>query len=261
MMATLSVISQKLNIYTPQNITVSQGNLIVPLLDGQLLRVTPKGESSAITNFMKDELGVPFGMTTQDKDLIVTVSGYLPQHYLMRVKPDGKVETIADLSGQSGFYGAPFGVTVFRDEYWVTVSTDVIESTSELIRVSPKGKIQTIANLTQFKNPFGLVVQGDSVVVAQSSGHLVRVSEKGEVKAIVDLQEAGFGLPFNVAIWRDQIVATTNAGLVVAVDKVGKVSTVADVKAAKYQIPSGIVAFEKDLIVTTNGGFLLRISV
>lgn len=261
MMATLSVISQKLNIYTPQNITVRQGDLIVPLLDGQLLRVTPQGESSAIANFMKDESGVPFGMTAQGNDVIATVSGFLPQHYLMRVKPDGKVETIADLSRQSGSYGAPFGVTVFRDEYWVTVSTDVVESTSELVRVSQKGEIRTIANLTEFKNPFGLVVQGDSVVVAQSSGHLVRVSEKGDVKAIVDLQEAGFGLPFNVAIWRDQIVATTNAGLVVAVDQAGKVSTIADVKTAKYQIPSGIVVFEKDLIVTTNGGFLLRISV
>lgn len=261
MMATLSVIAQNLNIYTPQTIAVSQGNLIVPLLDGQLLKITPQGKSSSIANLLTAELGVPFGMAIQENDLIVTASSYLPQHYLVRVKPDGKVETIADLSPQSGSYGAPFGVTVYRDEYWVTVSTDVVESTSELVRVSRKGEISTIANLTEYKNPFGLVVEGDSVIVAQSSGHLVRVSEKGEVDAIVDLKEAGFGLPFNVAIWRGQIVATTNAGLIVAVDKAGKVSTVVNVAKAKYQIPTGIVALEQDLIVTTNGGFLLRIIV
>ncbi|MCU0551303.1 MAG: hypothetical protein MUC48_18300 [Leptolyngbya sp. Prado105] len=259
-MATLSVISKKLNIYTPQNIAVSQGRVIVPLLDGQLLRITPTGESSTIANLMQSELGVPFGMTVQENDVIVTTSDFLPQHYLLRVKPDGKVEPIANLTQQSGSYGAPFGVVVFRGDYFVTISTDVVESTSELIRVSPKGEIRTIANLTEFKNPFGLVVQEDSIVIAQSSGHLVRVKD-GEVSAIVDLQESGFGLPFNVATWRDQIVATTNAGLVVTVDKAGNVSTVADLNPAKYQIPSGIVAFEKDLIVTTNGGFLLRISV
>lgn len=260
-MATLSVIAQKLNIYTPQNIAVSQDNLIVPLLDGQLLRVTPQGMSSTIANLLKADLGVPFGMTAQESDLIVTTSDFLPRHHLIRVKLDGKVETIADLSARSGEYGAPFGVVVYQGDYLVTLSTDVTESTSELLRVSRKGEIKTIATLTQYKNPFGLVVQGDSVVVAQSSGHLVRVNEKGEVKAIVDLKESGFGLPFNVAIWRDQIVATTNAGLVVAVDQAGKVSTIADVAKAKYQIPSGIVAFEKDLIVTTNGGFLLRVVV
>lgn len=260
-MATLSVIAQKLNIYTPQNIAVSQGNLIVPLLDGQLLRMTPAGTSSTIANLMKSELGVPFGMTTQANDLIVTSTDYLPQHFLVRVKPDGKVETIVDLTARSGTYGAPFGVAVYQDVYWVTLSTDVTEATSELIRINRNGKIQTIANLSEFKNPFGIVVQENSAVVAQSSGHLVRVSEKGEVNAIVDLQASGFGLPFNVAIWRDQIVATTNAGLVVAVDQAGKVKAIADVAKAKYQIPSGIVAFEKDLIVSTNGGFLLRIGV
>lgn len=259
-MANFSVIAQKLNLYTPQNLAVIQDDVIVPLLDGQILRMTSQGRSSAIVNLLEADLGVPFGLTAQANDLIVTVSSYSPQHFLLRVKPDGKVETIADLTRQSNFYGAPFGVAVYRDDYWVTLSTDVVEGTSELVRVSRNGDIQTIANLTEFRNPFGLVVQGDAAIVAQSSGHLVRVSAKGEVKAIADLKAAGFGLPFNVALWQDQIVATTNAGFVVTVDQTGNVAMIADVASAKYQIPSGIAAFEKDLIVTTNGGFLLKIS-
>ncbi len=257
-MIEIAVIAQKLNIYTLQSVAVSKGNVIVPTLDGQLLKITPDGKSASIVNLVQSELGVPFGVIDQDQDLIVTVSGYLPQHYLLRIKPDGKVETIADLTQRSGFYGAPFGVTVDRGDYLVTISTDVIESSSELIRVSPDGKISPIANLTPFGNPFGLVVQNQSIVVAQSYGQLVRI-EKGKAKAIVDLKALGFGIPFDVTIWRNQLTATTNSGLVVQVDATGKVSTIVDL-AKKYQIPSGITTLGNDLVVTTNGGFVLRIS-
>lgn len=263
-MIQIAVIAQKLNIYTLQSVAVSKGNVIVPTLDGQLLKITPDGKSVSIVNLVQAELGVPFGIIDQDQDLIVTVSGYLPQHYLLRIKPDGKVETIADLTQRSGFYGAPFGVTVDQGDYdqgdyLVTISTDVIESSSELIRVSPDGKIDSIANLTPFGNPFGLVVQNQSIVVAQSYGQLVRV-EKGEAKAIVDLKASGFGIPFDVTLWRNQLIATTNSGLVVQVDGDGKVSTIVDLAKANYQIPSGITTLGNDLVVTTNGGFVLRIS-
>ncbi|MBW4524517.1 MAG: hypothetical protein KME18_04865 [Phormidium tanganyikae FI6-MK23] len=258
-MMQIAVIAQKLNIYTLQSVAVSKNNVIVPTLDGQLLKITPDGKSSSIVNLVQAELGVPFGIIDQEQDLIVTVSGYLPQHYLLRIKPDGKVETIADLTQRSGFYGAPFGVTVDQGDYLVTLSTDVIESSSELVRVSPNGKISLIANLTQFGNPFGLVVQNQAIIVAQSYGQLVRV-EKGEAKAIVDLKALGFGIPFDVTIWRDLLTATTNSGLVVQVDAAGKVNTIADLAKAKYQIPSGITTLGNDLIVTTNGGFVLRIS-
>ncbi|MEP0917685.1 hypothetical protein NC981_12710 [Leptolyngbya sp. DQ-M1] len=258
-MTEVAVIAQKLNIYTLQSVAVSKGNVIVPMLDGQLLRVTPDGKQAPIVNLVQAELGVPFGISEQGENLIVTVSGYLPQHYLLRVQPDGKVETIADLTRRSGFYGAPFGVIVEQGDYIVTLATDVIDSASELIRVSPTGEISLIANLTLFGNPFGLVVQDQSIVVAQSYGQLVRV-EKGKASTIVDLKAQGFGIPFDVTIWRGQLTATTNSGRVVQVDANGKVKTIADLAKAKYQIPSGIATLGEDLIVTTNGGFVLRIS-
>ena len=259
-MIQIAVIAEKLNIYTLQSVAVSQGNVIVPTLDGQLLSVTLEGVSRSIVDLVKSELGVPFGVIDQDQDLIVTASSYLPYHYLLRIKPDGKVEKIADLTERSGFYGAPFGVALDQTDYLVTISTDVINSTSELVRVSAAGKISPIANLTPFGNPFGLVVQNQSIVVAQSLGQLVRVSMNGEISVIADLKTLGFGLPFNVAVWGDRLVATTNSGLVVQVDADGKVSPLVDLAKAKYQIPSGIVTLGNDLIVTTNGGFLLRLS-
>ena len=259
-MLQITVLAQKLNIYTLQSVAVSQGNVVVPTLDGQLLKIAPDGTRTSIANLLKSELGVPFAIIDQDQDLIVTASSYLSQHYLVRVKPDGKVETIVDLSQRSGFYGAPMGVAIDQGDYLVTLSTDVINSTSELVRVSPAGKIRSIAKLTQFGNSFGLIVQNQSLVVAQSYGQLIRVSMNGEVSTIADLNALGFGIPFNVAVWRDRLVATTNSGLIVQVDADGKVSTIADLAKAKYQIPSGIVALGEDLIVTTNGGFLLKIS-
>ncbi|HTL87921.1 MAG TPA: hypothetical protein VL134_00880, partial [Leptolyngbya sp.] len=192
----IAVLAQKLNIYTLQSVAVSQNHIIVPMLDGQLLQIAPDGTRTSIVNLVTSELGVPFGIIDQAQDLIVTVSAYLPQHYLVRVKLDGKVETIADLTQRSGLYGAPFGVAIDQEDYLVTISTDVINSTSELVRVRPNGKMSLVAKLSQFGNPFGLIVQDQSVVVAQSYGQLIRVGMQGEVATIADLKALGFGIPF-----------------------------------------------------------------
>ena len=257
----VSVIAEKLNIYTLQSVAISQGNFIVPTLDGQLLKVTPQGTSSILVDLLKAELGVPFGIADHGDDVIVTVSAYEPQHYLVRVKPDGTYAKIADLSNLSGLYGAPFGVTVYQDEYWVTHSQDVIGDKSQLLRVSTNGTITAIADLTQFGSPFGIVVRHRDFIVAQSFGHLVQVSPMGKVSSIVNLKELGFGLPFDVAVWGDRLVVTTNQGQVVQVTTDGKPSLIIDLTQQKLGIPSGVVVNEDDLIVTTNGGFVLKIAI
>jgi hypothetical protein len=257
----ISVLAQKLNIYTLQSVTVSQNQIVVPTLDGQLLTVMPDGKSAVLVELLKANLGVPFGIDSDGKDLIVTVSGFLQEHYLVRVRPDGKYSAIADLSKLSGMYGAPFGVTVYQNAYWVTHSSDVVEDKSQLLRISPDGKIASIADLTQFGNPFGITVYQQNFVIAQSFGALVRVTAQGEAKAIVNLKDLEFGIPFDVAVWRDRLVATTNAGQIVQVDATGKVGSIVDLVKQKYGIPSGIAVRGEDLIVTTNNGFLLQITV
>lgn len=262
----ISVITQRLNIYTLQSVTVSQNSdsqqnaIVVPTLDGQLLTVTSEGKSTILVDLLRANLGVPFGIDIDGKDLIVTTSGYLQEHYLVRVKPDGKYAAIADLSKLSGVYGAPFGVAVHENAYWVTHSSDVVDDQSQLLRVNPDGKTTTIADLTLFGNPFGITVYQQNFVIAQSFGALVRVTAKGEANAIVNLKALEFGIPFDVAVWRDRLVATTNAGQVVQVDAAGKVVSIVDLLKQKYGIPSGIAVQGNDLIVTTNSGFLLKIT-
>lgn len=257
----VSVIAEKLNIYTLQSVALSQGNYIVPTLDGQLLKVTPQGTQTVLVDLLKADLGVPFGIVDQGNDLIVTVSAYLPQHYLVRVKADGSFATIADLSQMSGLYGAPFGVTVHQNDYLVTHSQDVVDDQGQLLRVKTDGTVSAIADLTKFGNPFGIVVHDRAFIVAQSFGHLVRVSEQGEVASLVNLQDAGFGLPFDVAVWGDRLVATTNTGLVIQVGQDGKVETIVNLQERKFGVPSGIAVNRNELIVTTNGGFLLKIAL
>ncbi len=254
-------IAQGLNIYTLQGVAIDKQTLIVPTLDGQLLQVTPKGKVTVLVDLLKAELGIPFGITETNGDVVVTVSGYLPVHYLVRVKPNGALTIIADLSKTSGFYGAPFGVAAYNGEYIVTVSTDVVDSTSALLRVSATGKVGAIANLSEFGIPFGVIATQRGFVVAQQNGQLLQISPGGKVAVLVDLLKGGFGIPFNMAARKDDLVVTTKAGLIVRVNPQGVPSLLVDLLKARLGIPSGIVVSNGNLIVTTNAGYLLQINL
>ncbi len=257
----ISIVAEKLNIYTLQRVAVRQGEIVVPTLDGQLLTVTDQGTSRVLADLLKAELGIPFGIVEQGDDVIVTVSNYSPDHYLVRVKRNGQISTIANLSQLCGEFGAPFGVAVYQNQYWVTLSPDVSASKGLLLSISPTGKITPIAPLDAFGIPFGIALWNNSAVIAQSYGQLVQVSATGTAKTIVDLQALKFGIPFDVAVWQNQLVATTNTGQIVRVDATGNVSTIADLTKEKRGIPAGIAVSGNDLIVTTNAGFLIRITV
>jgi hypothetical protein len=256
----IRTIAKGLNIYTLQGVAVSGGMFIVPDLSGQLLRIGSNGQISVLVDLLKAEVGVPFGIVENQGDLIVTVSGYLPEHRLMRVKLDGTYQEIANLSQASGFYGAPFGVAVQGKDYIVTISTDVVDSTSALVRVSEGGKLSRIANLSKYGIPFGVVVTQTGYVVAQEKGPLLRVSSEGELGVMVDLVQANLGIPLGLAREGDNFVVTTNRGLVVRVAPDGKAVAIADLMQAKLGIPSGIATYNNTLIVTTNSGYLLQLT-
>lgn len=257
----ISIVAEKLNIYTLQRVAVRRNQFIVPTLSGQLLSVTPQGTSTVLADLLQADLGIPFGIVDQGDDVIVTVSNYTPDHYLVRVKQNGQISTIANLSQLCGEFGAPFGVAVYQNQYWVTLSADVVASKGQLLSISPTGKITSIATLDSFGIPFGITVWNNAAVIAQSSGQVVQVSPTGATKTIVDLQALKFGIPFDVTVWQNQLVATTNAGQVVRINAAGNVSTIVDFAKQKRGIPAGIAIIGNDLIVTTNSGFLIRISV
>lgn len=255
----ISAIAQDLDIYTPQGVAVNRDEFVVPTLDGKLLQVDREGKVSLLTDLAKADLGIPFGIAQDNDDLIVTTSGFVPVHYLVRVKRNGTVSTIADLSDLSGDYGAPFGVAVNNGSYIVTLSTDVVESMGVLLKVEASGTVSKIADLAGFGNPFGVSVSKDEFVVAQSKGQLLRVTRTSKVSVIVDLQKAGFGIPFGVAERQSDWVVTTNLGWVAKIDRAGKVEPIVNLLQARFGVPSGIVASRDELIVTTNSGYLLRI--
>lgn len=256
--AAISAIAQNLNLYTLQGVAVSPTGFVVPTLDGTLLHISLQGAIVTLVDLRKVDRGIPFGIATHKTDWIVTTSDYFPNHYLVRVKPDGTVTTIANLSKLSGDAGAPFGVTVSGDDYVVTLSTDVVEATGLLLRVSAAGVITKIADLTD-GNPFGVATMGDDFAVAQSKGQLLRVTPAGKTSVLIDLQKAGFGVPFGVAVQNENAFVTTNLGFVIKVNRSGKGVAIANLLKSRFGIPSGIAVTENGLVVTTSSGYLLRI--
>jgi hypothetical protein len=257
--AAITVIAKGLNIYTLQGVAIAGDEFIVPNLDGQLLRIQPSGATSILVDLYKAELGIPFGIVENQGSFVVTASDYLPRHYLVRVKLDGTYQEIADLAQKSGFYGAPFGVAVEGKDYIVTVSTDVVSSSSQLIRVTEAGKISKIAELSTFGIPFGVVVSDRGYVVTQEKGQVLRITPEGTITPIVDLAKAGFGTPLGIANGQTHFIVTTNTGQVVQITPEGAVSPLVDLRQAKFGVPSGVVIYQDYLIVTTNSGYLLKI--
>jgi hypothetical protein len=96
--AAISAIAQNLNLYTLQGVAVSPTGFVVPTLDGTLLHINLQGAIVTLVDLQKVDRGIPFGIATHKTDWVVTTSDYFPNHYLVRVKPDGTVTTIADLS-------------------------------------------------------------------------------------------------------------------------------------------------------------------
>lgn len=255
----IETLAQGLNIYTLQGLVSSQNGFVLPTLDGQLLQIGLTGTRSILVDLLKAELGVPFGITTDGKNFVVTVSGYQPVHYLVEVKVDGRFSPIANLSETSGLYGAPFGVTMDRDSYIVTLSTDVTESGSLLVRVSRSGKVETIADLSRFGIPFGVIKDGETFIVAQQQGQLVEVNREGKTAVLIDLVQAGLGIPFNLIKQGTDFLVTTNAGLVVRVSRGSSPAVLVDLLKARLGIPSGIAIQGTKLGITTNSGYLLQI--
>jgi len=257
--SSFSVIAQNLNIYTLQGLAISQDTFIVPTLDGVLLQINGKGKQATLVDLLKAELGVPFAIIERNGELVVTVSGYLPVHYLVKVKLDGTFVTLADLSKTSGFYGAPFGITEYQGDYFLTVSTDVVSSASALMRVSSAGEIAKVADLSRYGIPFSVVTRQEQLIVTQEKGHILQFTPAGQITELVNLQTAGLGVPLGITVNQDELIVTTNSGLVVGINAQGVPEAIADLAKAKLGIPSGVVMQKGRIVVTTNQGYLLQI--
>jgi hypothetical protein len=259
----VTVLAKDLKLQTLQGLTVSQDQVIVPTLEGQLLQVTPDGTTSVLVDLLKAELGIPYGMNTQDGTVIATVSSYDPLHYLVAVKADGSFSKIADLTEISGVFGAPFGVAVDHDRYVVAGSTDVVSGEGLLYAVSPQGEIAKLVDLKEFGNSFSIVVHQKQFFVTQEKGQLLRIRPDAKtepVSILADLIQAGLGHPFGLAGRGEDLFVSLGSGWIITVDMSGKISTLVNL-LPNYGVPSGLAVLQDQLIVATNSGYLLQIQV
>lgn len=74
-------------------------SIALPWMDGWVLILWRDGsEWGSIANLLATNLGVPFGITAQGNDVILTTSDYVPRHFLVWASLASKISTIADLS-------------------------------------------------------------------------------------------------------------------------------------------------------------------
>lgn len=255
----VSVLAQDLKIQSLQGLAVQNDRVIVPTLGGQILRIAADGRTEVLTDFMKAELGIPFGVGISNGELIVTVSAFDPVHYLMRVKPNGTFETIANLSEISGFFGAPFGIAAYDNGYVVAGTTDVVSGHGALFRVDSRGTSVKMIDLKPFGNALDVVVHRGNFMTIHEKGQLLRIAPTGEVFVLADLMKAGMGIPFKLAISGDDLLITSSLGQVVRVEPSGIITTFVEIHRPTYSLPCGIAIWGNDLVVSTVSGYLLKI--
>ncbi len=136
----VEAIAAQINTFTTQSIAIYNKQYIVPTLDGSLLQITRAGAITPWVDLVTRGWGVPFGLTVQGDSLVATVSGFLGEHFLVRVAADGQVSKLADFEAMVGSYGGPFGVAASTNGeqkgYAVTLSPDTTASQGALLWVS-----------------------------------------------------------------------------------------------------------------------------
>ena len=260
----ISIITTGLKILSFQGITVSNGDIVVSTLDGDLLRISSKvAKEESLWSIAKwanvYNFGIPTGVADIHGTIVVAVSALESGDFLMRVTQSGDVSSIADLSTVTGEFGAPFGVAVHLSYYcMVAISTDVIASRGLVIRVNPQGKISEVAKLSS--SPLGIAANQDGFAVTQEDGQLLQISVSGKIKAIANLDSAGLGKPLGVIYDQDNCIVATNAGFLVKVFPDGRLEKLINLVEAGFGYPTNITTIGNSYIVATSWGDLLQVT-
>lgn len=168
---------------------------------GSLLRVSQNGDKNTIA----DNLAYPIGVAKQGNDFIVVDTGVpaaqegqIGNARLLRVSPEGNVSAIA-----SENLGAPIGVLVQDDTFWVTDF-----ALGRLLSVSQTGEVKTVA--TNLGQPIELVFDGKDFIVTDfadgfntpGNGRILRVTKSGEVETLI----SGIGNPSGLLIQDSDLI-------------------------------------------------------
>jgi hypothetical protein len=98
------------------DVVVQQGQFITLHEKGDLLRVSPAGEVTAIVNLVEAGLGIPFKLAPQAENLLIVTS----TGHIVRVDPSGNPAPIVELF--KPIYSTPLGIALWGDD--LIVSTD-----------------------------------------------------------------------------------------------------------------------------------------
>jgi hypothetical protein len=153
----------------PRNILPSLAFTLVGLLVA-LTDINTSSVEAATVETIATGLPMPYGITKDNDDVIVTVNGSL-----LRIDPLGNVQTITPLTS-----GIPSDVLVHNSEFIV-----VENPTASLLRISQSGVINTIA--TNLGDPVGVAIQGNDFIIGDfglGTGSLKRTTSSGNVSNI-----------------------------------------------------------------------------
>jgi hypothetical protein len=259
----LRVLAAGLKLNTLQGLAVVQDSLIVPTMDGEIVRVRRDGAMTVLTNLLEADLGIPFAIAPKDANsVVVTTSTYDPLHFLLQVGLDGTVTPIADLSEFNTPYGAPFGVVCAGDDYILAGSQDVINDRGLLYRVTAQGTIAEMVSLVEFGDPLELCLNRQQAIISMRNGDVLQVKtdRTKQITMLADLKKLGFGVAFGIVPQNTNYIMTTNTRKIIQVTPMGQVSVLYDLTPRNVGVPAGIAWWRERLVISTDGGLLLEIT-
>ncbi len=258
----LSLITSGLKMMTFHEVAVSDGQLIVATLEGDLLKISLDGTVTKWVNLVR--YGIPAGVVNMQGTIAVTLSAQESGHFLMQVSPEGKITETADLSQLAGEFGAPFGIAAhggYYPYYLVAIVTDVTGSGGLIVRVTPSGKVSQLVQLPS--SPFSIAAAGDRIFVTQEDGNILQISLTGQVEPIANLIEAGLGIPLaitnSIPDSQGTCLVTTSMGWLVQILSDGALSPLVNIQEAGFGLPTTLTAINDSYIVATITGNLLRV--
>jgi hypothetical protein len=255
---TITILTSGLNLLSFQGITTFRDAVIVATVEGDLVRVAADGSLNRWTNV--SHYGIPTGLVGLKNAIAVALSAQESGHFLIEVKGDGQMSTLADLSELSGEFGAPLAVAGHEAHYpyyLVAISTDVVGSAGLIARVTQSGKTSVLTTLAH--SPLGIGIGEGYAIATQEDGSIIRIALMGATQVIAQLEQTQWGRPIALTRLGEEWIATTMTGWLVALQPDGTLSPIVNLLDRGFGKPTTLTPWQHQLVVATQQGTLLLV--
>ena len=193
--------------YWPYGITIDKADNLYVTVPERILKVTLKGEVSAIAGGSERGFADGVGSAAQfgelSQSIVMDAAGNLyvadrTNHRIRKISPTGEVSTLAG-DGKKGFADGQGSAARFAWPSVITMDaagnlyvTDAENSRTR--KITPAGMVSTTADSAQFYEPDGIAIdKAGNLYVADSGNHRIRkVSPAGEVSTFAGKGDEGF---------------------------------------------------------------------